>query len=328
MYITGDTLWVLDTGRPTINSTIVYAAVGGPKLVGIDLSSNQVTETFTFPSTVHYPDSYLNDVRFDFSEGSRIAYLVDSSNEGRSGFIVLDMTTGKSWRRLSQHPSVLHVYDAVPSYFGRPFYQVSQGYDGNVIPDSLGHIQEGLDGIALSPDGKCKLEHDVLIQTNQEDLYFGPLTSSNLYRIQTSYLKANPSFLAEQAAGNAVEYLGQAGSMKNGFESDSNGLIYISVPEQNGVYYYNPLDLQVHGFVHDPRILWADSMVSLDFLLSVAPRIKQLTKQSVASDGYLYFTINQLFVQLMNKHLINNTDKLDHYKLNGTMAQNLELIPV
>lgn len=157
LYITDNTLWVLDTGRPTINSSIVYAQVGGPKLVGIDLTTNQVNQTFTFPATVHYPDSYLNDARFDFTNGSRVAYLVDSSDEGRSGLIILDLNTGNSWRRLSEHPSVLHVYGNVPTYFGSPFYQVTEGYDGNVVPNSLGHLQEGLDGIALSPDGQCKV---------------------------------------------------------------------------------------------------------------------------------------------------------------------------
>lgn len=70
--------------------------------------------------------------------------------------------------------------------------------------------------------------------------------------------------MADQAAGNAVEFLGQKGGQNNGFESDSNGLIYMSMPEHNAIYYYDPNDLQAHGFVHDPRILWADSMVSTD----------------------------------------------------------------
>lgn len=156
LYITGDTLWVVDTGRPTVNGTIAYASFGGPKLVSINLTTDTVMQSFTFPTTVHYPDSYLNDVRFDFTEGRRIAYLVDSSDEGRNGFILLDLDTGVSWRRLSQHPSTLHVFETVPSYFGQPFYQRSQGYDGNVVPNSLGHLQEGLDGVALSPDGQCK----------------------------------------------------------------------------------------------------------------------------------------------------------------------------
>ena len=47
------------------------------------------------------------------------------------------------------------------------------------------------------------------------------------------------------------------------------------MPEDNAMYYYNPNDLQTHGFVRDPRILWVDGA-------------------SVGSDGYLYMIINQL----------------------------------
>lgn len=94
-----------------------------------------------------------------------------------------------------------------------------------------------------------------------QDLYYSPLTSTKLYRIQTEFLKANPSFLANQAANNAVEFLGERGGQANGFESDTDGRIYMSMPEHNAIYYYDPADLQVHGFVRDPRILWADSMV-------------------------------------------------------------------
>lgn len=99
LFITpDDTLWVLDTGRPTINEstmpTMPYAAPGGPKLVSINLSNNSIARTYTFPASVHYPDSYLNDLRFDMranitASGGGIAYLVDSSDEGRNGFIIL-----------------------------------------------------------------------------------------------------------------------------------------------------------------------------------------------------------------------------------------------
>ena len=47
------------------------------------------------------------------------------------------------------------------------------------------------------------------------------------------------------------------------------------MPTKNAIYYYDPSDLQVHGFVEDPRILWPDGA-------------------SVGSDGYLYMIINQL----------------------------------
>lgn len=120
LYITpDDTLWVLDTGRPTINESqapsMPYAAPGGPKLVAINLSNNSITRTYTFPANVHYPDSYMNDLRFDMrpnatESGGGIAYIVDSSNEGRTGFIMVDLATGESWRQLTQHPSTLRTY--------------------------------------------------------------------------------------------------------------------------------------------------------------------------------------------------------------------------
>ncbi|EXJ67169.1 uncharacterized protein A1O5_09816 [Cladophialophora psammophila CBS 110553] len=56
----GETLWLLDTGRPTIQSssgsyTMPYAQPGGPKVVGVNLSNNTVYATYTFPPTVHFP---------------------------------------------------------------------------------------------------------------------------------------------------------------------------------------------------------------------------------------------------------------------------------
>jgi hypothetical protein len=87
LYITpDDTLWVLDTGRPSINESqapsMPYAFPGGPKLVSINLSNNSIARTYTLPPTVHYPDSYMNDLRFDMRpnvtvSGEGIAYMVD-----------------------------------------------------------------------------------------------------------------------------------------------------------------------------------------------------------------------------------------------------------
>jgi len=125
-----------------------YAAPGGPKLVAVNLSNNSIARTYTLPSDVHYPDSYMNDLRFDMrsnvtESGAGIAYIVDSSNEGRTGFIMIDLGTGESWRQLSQHPSTLRVNEDVPSYQGIPFYLRQKG-------SPLGFQQEGLDGAELS----------------------------------------------------------------------------------------------------------------------------------------------------------------------------------
>lgn len=160
LYVTpDDTLWVIDTGRPTVNAStspsMPYAAPGGPKLVAIDLTTDTITQTYTFPVDVHYPDSYMNDLRFDLrpnvtESGKGIAYIVDSSDEGRNGFIVLDLGTGESWRQLDQHPSTLRVAEAVPSYQGLPFYLRRKG-------KPINFQQEGLDGAELSLYGDVSL---------------------------------------------------------------------------------------------------------------------------------------------------------------------------
>ena len=260
-----ETLWLLDTGRPTIDSTtpsgvatqiMPYAQPGGAKVVGISLANNSIYATYTFPPSVHFPDSYMNDIRFDLRPGRNVAYIVDSSNEGRTGFIMLNLTDGTSWRRLTQHPSTLRVYNDVPSYQGHPFYYRIPG-----MP--LSHQQEGLDGIQITPDGNY--------------IYYSPINSRYLYRVSTAALLVtdDDSYLAEQAASNNVTNLGQRGAEANGFEGDNNGLIYMTIPENNALYYWDPNDLQAHGFVRDPRIIWPDGM-------------------TIGADGYAYMMINQL----------------------------------
>lgn len=267
-----ETLWVLDTGRPTIQNSqnepsMPYAQPGGPKLVAISLQNNTIYQTFTFPATVHYPSSYLNDLRFDLrpnltsTSNQGIAYLVDSSDEGRPGFIILDLGTGTSWRRLDQDRSVLRAPNDVPSYAGQPFYLEQLGRP-------TGWQREGLDGIQLTPDG--------------ERIYYSPLTSKHLYSIPTRNLRERPSNpSAELSARGNVSDHGQRGGDANGFEGDSNGLIYQLMPEQNAVYAYDSTSKgsgKTTAFVRDPRILWPDGA-------------------SVGADGYLYLNINQLFYQ-------------------------------
>jgi len=266
-----ETLWVVDTGRPTIMNaagepSMPYAQPGGPKILGISLANDSVYATYTFPASVHFPDSYMNDIRFDLrsnttASGQGVAYIVDSSDEGRPGFIMLDLGTGQSWRRLTQHPSTLRVDRDVPSYQGRPFYQRTKG-----LPVQT--LREGLDGIQISPDG--------------ERVYYSPLTSDYLYSVPTANLLARTEddSLAEIKAANNVTNHGQRGGNANGFEGDSNGLVYQLMPEHNAVYAYNPSTLQTEPFIRDPRILWPDGA-------------------TVGEDGYMYLNINQLPYQPM-----------------------------
>lgn len=221
VYITSETaerpetLWVLDTGRPSIKDdtgalTQVYAQPGGPKLVAISLANDTVYETYTFPPSCVYPDTYLNDVRLDLrpsvlESGKGIAYIVDSSSEGRPGFIMLDLGTGECWRRLEGDQRVMREDGDVPSYLGQAFYERPQGG----LP--FEHNKEGLNGIGLSPD--------------LGTLYFSTLTGNVLYSVPTANLRERDDVVwAEQAAKNNITTLGQKGGNSNGHESDSNGL--------------------------------------------------------------------------------------------------------
>ncbi|KAI0938768.1 hypothetical protein AcV5_000377 [Taiwanofungus camphoratus] len=259
-----DRVWALDTGRPRVNGTILLAAVpGGPKLVGFYLNGTNFA-TYTFPDYVVYADSSLNDVRFDL-RGGGYAYITDSS-PNEPGIVVIDLSTGVSWRHLSGHPAVTPDTSFVPAYNGVPFYL-------HPIPPPRAVNNFAIyaaDGIALSADG--------------EYLYVTPLASRHLWRVPTSYLKVQPSaenpyafLLAKQAVESLGEYVGHA----DGLETDSSGYIYVGSQEHNAVNRFNPATGIVEPFVRSPVIQWPDT-------LSV------VTLQS--GGNYLYFTSNQLWL--------------------------------
>jgi sugar lactone lactonase YvrE len=117
----------------------------------------------------------------------------------------------------------------------------------------------GADGIALSSDSS--------------ELYFAPTGGSFLFSIPTAALKRQGPF-SELRAQAAVTSLTQKGA-SDGFETDTNGFIYMGNAEQEAVIFWNPANATVSTFVRDPRINWIDTL-------------------SVGTDGYLYFTVNQL----------------------------------
>ncbi|MBO1764708.1 hypothetical protein JQN64_26345, partial [Escherichia coli] len=254
-----DRLWILDTGRSlTPDGVLVPASTGGPKLVGVDISSNIVIQTIVFPPTVAFPTSYLNDVRFDLrpsvtASGKGVAYITDSSSEGRNGIVIVDLGTGESWRHLDGISEVRAERGFVPYVWGQPLYYIPG-------PDQpLTTVPLGSDGIALSASG--------------EDLYFGPVGGRSLYSVSTERLR-DRSQSSELLAQAAVQRRGERG-VSDGFETDTNGFIYAGNMEQNEIGFYNPKNASMTLFVRDPRISWVDTM-------------------SVGSDGYLYFTDNQL----------------------------------
>ncbi|MEA2586988.1 MAG: hypothetical protein QOF33_5073, partial [Thermomicrobiales bacterium] len=193
-----DRLWILDTGSPLFQPT----QYGGPKLVCVDLATDQVVQTILFPQDVALPTTYLNDVRFDLRRGDAgVAFITDSSQQGPNGIIVVDLSTGESWRRLHDHPSTKaeDLKDFLPTVEGRPFLEEQP--DGTTKPGSA----MGSDGIAISSDGAR--------------LYYCPLGSRRLYSVATDALIDRS--LDDVAVAATVVDEGDKGGGADGLESDA-----------------------------------------------------------------------------------------------------------
>jgi len=223
----------------------------------VDLTNDQIFKTIVFPTTVAYGDSYLNDVRFDLRPGvapggQGVAYITDSSVEGRNGIIIVDLGTGISWRHLDGSPTVHPVQQWSAYLWGVPLYQFRPGQ-----PFTYGLF--GSDGIALSADGAT--------------LFWKSVAGRYLFSIPTARLLAdgpNSEVLAQAAINNH----GQTG-VTDGMETDTNNFIYHGNMEQDAISFFNPANGTDTLFVRDPRLNWIDTM-------------------STGTDGYLYFTSNQL----------------------------------
>ncbi|TFV47491.1 gluconolaconase [Blastococcus sp. TF02A-35] len=248
-----DRLWVLDTGSPMFRPT----EHGGPKLVCVDLATDQVVRTILFPTDVALPTTYLNDVRFDLRRGQEgTAFITDSSDQGANGIIVVDLASGESWRRLHEHPSTKATTppDLRMVVEGQEF--VERSSDGEVTPVTM-----GADGIAIAADGSR--------------LYYCPLAGRRWYSVSVDALvdRGQP----DDAVAATVRDEGDKGCVSDGLETDDQGRLYVTDGEHDAIHRRSP-DGSWETVVHDPRLLWPDTM-------------------SVAADGHLYVTANQLYRQ-------------------------------
>ncbi len=288
-----DRLWVLDTGAPKLKNIVP----GGPKLVCIDLATNKVIRTILLPPDVAGENSYMNDVRFDLrvgdtgpqdpqtEVGSRpapnpnapppdpshpnaerspgkpmpgqtedlrgTAYITDSSSQGPNAIVVVDLATGKAMRRLNQHISTQGEPGFLMFAEGQPVYQTEPGKPPK--PDVF-----AVDGIAISADGS--------------ELYYCPINSTKLYAVSTEALRDKTK---SDAQAEATVRIATGKMPSDGLESDAAGRVYLSDPVTDSIERFDPKTGLIETLVHDPRILWPDTM-------------------SLADDGYLYFNANQL----------------------------------
>jgi sugar lactone lactonase YvrE len=254
-----DRLWLLDTGSINLQPVIE----GGPKMWGYDLKSGKRIKEITFGAAVT-KKTYLNDVRFDLNRGAEgTAYITDS---GAGAIIVVDLASGKAWRKLDGHPSVMADKNLTMMVEGQPLKRRPRsGPEQPVLINS--------DGIALSPDGKT--------------LYYTPLTGHSIYAVSTDFLADRNRTDADAA----VRKIADKPSGNDGLICDAQGRLYVSTFEENAIRRFTPPTAgESNGraaqtaaargagageiILQDQRLLWPDTFC--------------------IQDGKLYVTANQL----------------------------------
>ncbi|KAK5097660.1 hypothetical protein LTR70_000627 [Exophiala xenobiotica] len=236
----------MDLGyRPSTNSngTLVPASYGGPKLVAVDLATNTINQTIALPTTVAYPDSYINDVRIDLrpnvtASGQGVAYITDSSQQPRNGIIIVDLGTKEAWRHLDGTAFVSAEKQHLTYVWGEEVYFVP----GPGEPFTFDPT--GADGIALLDGG--------------DTIVWSIAGGRQLYSIANQYLLNRGQNSEVEAQANVMS-LGQKGQ-SDGLMQDTNQYVYAGNSEQNAINIFNARNSTVTTYVRNPRIGWTDSL--------------------------------------------------------------------
>jgi hypothetical protein len=161
-------LWAVDVGSPAFGEPVILPE--GPKLVVIDVNTNQVSRTYPM-GNVTLANSLLDDVRFNPTSGK--AYLTDA---GVPALIVLDLASGDARRFLENDIST----------------------QGSMPVSAEGHLLH-------SPDGSFQYIHadQLEVSPDAEWFYYQP-ASGGMYRVPTKAL--DQAFYNSSMAYSLAQY--------------------------------------------------------------------------------------------------------------------------
>ena len=209
-------LWILDPAKLRGQDI----DVSGAKLFRINLTTNKIEKTFVFPSLVALPKSYLNDVRIDTKRN--FAYITDS---GLGGIIVLNLTSGESWRALTDIPEVQANLNTINFKSTGKLTRVSQS-----------------DGIELSGDGNT--------------LYFSALGGDRLFAISTDVLRN--VVLSVSQRQKKIQLLNEKNVPTDGILLKEDKLYMGDLPNET-LWVFDLKVKQGHPLAFSEPIRWADS---------------------------------------------------------------------
>jgi sugar lactone lactonase YvrE len=265
-----DNLWILDPAAPKTKEIVK----GGPKLLKVDLKTNQVVQTIPFGEDIAPAKSYLNDVRVDTKKNT--AFITDS---GIGAIVVVDLQTGKARRRLADHKST----KVEPG--------VTITVDGKELID-----QETNKPPKIASDG-------IALDTKNGYLYYHPLTGHTLYRIKTADLMNEK--LSDDELEAKVENLGQT-PLPDGMLEGPDGSIYLTDIEGGAVLRWNPTTKGIERVIADKRLLWPDTLSwgPGGELYVTASQIQNMPKynggRSARTEPYKVFKITGLHAYTLN----------------------------
>jgi sugar lactone lactonase YvrE len=259
-------LWILDSGR------LGDQPAAPPALRAIDLATNLVVQRIVLSPDVVGPASVLEDVQLDLAHGSAgTAFISDAASEGPAGLIVVDLGRGTMMRRLTDDPSTRPDPHLVTSAEGRPLIVRQGSLAGSPF-------RQGVDGLALDPDG--------------HHLYYRPLTSRHLYRVNTDAL-VDPGWTDRDVAGT-IEDLGDIGFASDGLLADSDGRVYLTDYENNSIWRFDTGRLAL--IAQSPGLLWPDAL-SLGpdgTLVCTASQLERSPRLGGTDERFRPFTVWQI----------------------------------
>jgi len=210
------------------------------RLVAIDLANDAIVFEHALPKGI---GGLAQDLRV--SRDGKAIYLADTGlMRFTSGYLVVfDVPSKKARALLKGHPSIEAQAWKMRTRRGSH----SLGY-------GLITFAVGLDGIALSPDGKW--------------LYYATMSHDSLYRIPTMALRDES--LSREALAKKIEFVSKK-PLSDGIDIDAKGNVYLTdVDTGRGLSMVTPTG-ELKTLFRDRRVIWADCV-------------------HVAKDGKIYMT--------------------------------------
>jgi len=218
-------VWMLDNGRRTEKPAM---------LVAWNTEKNEFHKVILITPNALVATSFLDDLALDPEEP--FIYLADPAGGDDAALIVVNTKTGVSRR-------VLHG-------------------DHSVRAEKIGLMMDGKPVEVKRPDGR-KVQllsgvNPITVDKKGEWLFFGPMNSQILYKVETKDLR-DSSLPGSVLAGRLKRVTGQK-PIACSMSIDSKGNIYFADIQRMAITFISVADQRLHNLITDPRILWPDGL--------------------------------------------------------------------